>query len=260
MAAAKTGKVPAVERAFAALELLAESKGGLSMSAVAHRLQAPKSSIHLIMRTLEDQGYLWKDQTSRKYFIGLRFIDLAGAAGSRGFELRERSKHLLLNLTRKLGLTVDMGVLEGSQAVLIEVVQSPGVAKLDTWVGHRMDLNCTALGKALLAFVSEGEFERIFQGKRLVRHNQNTICSIRKLRDELSKVRAAGYAVNHEEEEIGICSVGAPVFDHSGQVVAAISVDGTTAELAEDSIDKVAESVRDTAERISRSLGYGIRL
>ena len=259
MAAAKTGKVPAVDRAFATLELLAESKGGLSMSAVAHRLQAPKSSIHLIMRTLEDQGYLWKDQTSRKYFIGLRLIDLAGA-GSRGFELRERSKHLLLNLTRKLGLTVDMGVLEGSQAVLIEVVQSPGVAKLDTWVGHRMDLNCTALGKALLAFVSEEEFERIFQGKRLVRHNQNTICSIRKLRDELSKVRAAGYAVNHEEEEIGICSVGAPVFDHSGQVVAAISVDGTTADLGEDSIDKVAESVRGTAERISRSLGYGIRL
>jgi len=258
MEATKTGKVPAVDRAFATLELLVESKGGLSMSAVAHRLKAPKSSVHLIMRTLESRGYLWKDQTSRKYFIGLRLIDLA-RAGSRGFELRERSMHLLLNLSRKLRLTVDMGVLEVSQAVLIEVIHSPGVVKLDTWVGHRMDLNCTALGKALLAFVSEEELGRILHGKHLVRHNQNTICSIRKLRDELSKVRAAGYAVNNEEAEIGIRSIGAPILDHSGQVVAAISVDGTTAELPEDSIDNIAESVRDTAAKISRSLGYDLR-
>lgn len=259
MSASKTGKVPAVDRAFAALELLAKSKGGLSISGVARQLKIPKSSMHLIMTTLEDRGYLWKDLPSRKYFVSLRLTDLARVA-LEGFELRERSKHFLLDLAAKTGLTVHMAVLEGSEAVLIEIIQSPGRVKLDTWVGQRMHVHCTAVGKALLAFVSEEQFKRTIQGKRLIKHNPYTICSTAKLRDELNKIRAAGYAVDNEEEEVGVRCVGAPIFDHSGRVVAAISVAGTTAQIPLDRIEKVAECVRDTAERISRTVGYGIRL
>jgi DNA-binding IclR family transcriptional regulator len=210
------------------------------------------------MTTLEDRGYLWKDLPSRKYFVGLKISVLARVA-LEGFELRERSKHFLLNLAAKMGLTVHMAVLEGSEAVLIEVIAPPGIPKLDTWVGQRMDVNCTGVGKALLAFLSEEEFKRTTQGRRLTKHNQYTISSIAKLREELNKVRAAGYAVDNEEDEIGFRCAAAPVFDHGDKVVAAISVAGTADQIPLHRMEKVAECVRDTAEKISRTIGFGIR-
>jgi DNA-binding IclR family transcriptional regulator len=259
MSVSKTGKVPAVDRAFATLELLAASNGGLSISTVARRLKAPKSSIHLIMTTLEDRGYLRKDLPSRKYFVGLRITDLARVT-LEGFEVRKLSRHLLVDLAAKIGLTVHMAVLEGSEAVLIERIQSPGLVQLDTWVGQRMHVNCTAVGKALLAYLSEEEFKRTIQGRRLIKHNQYTICSIAKLRDELNRIRAAGYAVDDEEEEIGVRCIGAPIFDHTGKVIAAISAAGTTAQIPLDRMEKIAKCVRDTAGRISLTLGYRARL
>jgi len=259
MSASKTGKVPAVDRAFATIELLAASNGGLSISTVARRLKVPKSSVHLIMTTLEDRGYLRKDLPSHKYFIGLRLTELARVA-LENFELRKRSKPLMADLAAKIDLTVHMAVLDGSEAALIERIQSPGSVQLDTWVGQRMHVNCTALGKALLACLSEEEFKRTIQGRRLIKHNQYTICSIAKLRDELNRIRAAGYAVDNEEEEIGVRCIGAPIFDHTGKVIAAISAAGTTAQIPMERIEKFAKYVRETADRISLTLGYRIRL
>jgi DNA-binding IclR family transcriptional regulator len=255
MAVDEGTKVPAVERALAALELLAESKRGFSISEMARRLGVPKSSTHLILTTLERRGYLVKNPQSRRYFVGLKLVSLAHVALD-GFELRQRAVPFLLSLATQTGLTVHMAVLEGNEAVLIERIESPGFVKLNTWVGQRMHVNCTAVGKVLVAFIPEEEFKRKVQAKRLIKHNQNTISSIGKLRDELNKVRAAGYAIDDEEEEVGVRCVGAPVFDQSGRAVAAVSVAGTTSQIPAEGIEGLAKLVRDTGWRISRELGH----
>jgi DNA-binding IclR family transcriptional regulator len=255
MPVAEQAKVPAVERALAVLEILAESKRGFSISEMARRLGVAKSSIHLILTTLERRGYLLKNPQSRRYFVGLKLVSLAQVALD-GFEVRERAVPFLLSLAAKTGLSVHMAVLEGNEAVLIERIESPGLVKLNTWVGQRMHINCTAVGKVLTAFLSEEEFKRTVQAKRLIKHNQNTISSIGKFREELSRVRAAGYAVDDEEEEVGVRCVGAPVFDHSNRVVAALSVAGTTTQIPENRIKELARLVQDTGTRISRELGY----
>jgi DNA-binding IclR family transcriptional regulator len=256
MTASESAKVPAVERALAVLEILAESKRGFSISEMARRLGVPKSSIHLILTTLERRGYLLKNTQSRRYFVGLKLVSLAHVALD-GFEVRQRAVPFLLSLAAKTGLTVHMAVLEGNEAVLIERIESPGLVKLNTWVGQRMHVNCTAVGKVLSAFLSEEEFKRTVQAKRLIKHNQNTISSVGKLREELNRVRAAGYAVDDEEEEVGVRCVGAPVFDHSGRAVAAVSVAGTTSQIPSGSIEGLARLLRDTGYRISAELGYG---
>jgi DNA-binding IclR family transcriptional regulator len=248
-------KVPSVERALAVLEILAESKRGFSISEMARRLGVPKSSIHLILTTLERRGYLVKNPQSRRYFVGLKLVSLAYLALD-GFEVRERAVPFLLSLAAKTGLGVHMAVLEGNEAVLIERIESPGLVKLNTWVGQRMHVNCTALGKALVAFLPEEEFKRTVQAKRLIKHNQNTISSMVKFREELTRVRAAGYAVDDEEEEVGVRCVGAPVFDHLDRVVAALSVAGTTTQIPGNRIEELARLVQDTGTRISRELGY----
>lgn len=258
MPPAEVMKVPAVERALAVLEILAESKRGFSISEMARRLKAPKSSIHLIVTTLERRGYLLKNQQSRRYFIGLKLVSVARLALD-SFELRQQAMPFLLSLAAKTGLTVHMAVLEGNEAVLIERIESPGLVKLNTWIGQRMHVNCTALGKALVAFLSDEEFKRTVQTRRLIKHNQNTISSIAKLRDDLSRVRALGYAVDDEEEEVGVRCVGAPIFDYTGRTAAALSVAGTSVQIPAGDVEHLAKLVQETAGRISRELGYGRR-
>lgn len=258
MAAAEVTKVPAVERALAVLEILSESRRGFSISEMARRLKVPKSSIHLILTTLEHRGYLLKNPQSRRYFVGLKLVSLARVALD-GFELRQRAVPFLLSLSAKTGLTVHMAVLEGSEAVLIERIESSGLVKLNTWVGQRMHVNCTALGKALIAFLPEEEFRRTVQTRRLIKHNQNTISSVARLREELGRVRLAGYAVDDEEEEVGVRCVGTPIFDPTDRVVAALSVAGTTVQIPSGQVEALAKLVQETAGRISRELGYGRR-
>lgn len=249
-------KVPAVERALAVLEILSDSRRGFSISEMARRLKVPKSSTHLILTTLERQGYLLKNPQSRKYSVSLKLVSLARVALD-GFELRQRAMPFLLSLAADTALTVHMAVLEGSEAVLIERLESPGLVKLNTWIGQRMHINCTALGKALVAFLPEEEFKRTFQARRLIKHNQNTISSAARLREELIRVRSLGYAVDDEEEEVGVRCVGAPIFERNGKVAAAVSVAGTTVQIPERQVTVLAKSVQETASRISRELGFG---
>lgn len=249
-------KVPAVERALGVLEILSECKRGFSVSEMARRMRVPKSSIHLILTTLEHRGYLLKNPQSCRYSVGLKLVSLARLALD-GFNLRQQAVPFLLPLAAKTGLTVHMAILEGSEAVLIERIESSGLVKLNTWVGQRMHVNCTALGKALAAFLSEEEFKRLVQNRRLIKHNQNTINSMARLRDELRRVRSVGYAVDDEEEEVGVRCVGAPVFDYSRRVVAALSLAGTTVQIPEGQVGTLARMVQETAAKISRELGYG---
>ena len=246
MATAKNGTVPAVDRAIALLELMAESNSGLSISKAAHRLGAPKSSIYLIMSTLESKGYLRKDLPSRKYSPGHRLSALATLPLER-FQSRQ-SQCLLAHLAESTGLTAHMAVLIGNEAVITGRSQPTGSAQFGTWVGQRMHLHCSALGKALLAFLPEAEFENMIQGKRLFRHNQYTISTVAKLREEMSRVRAGGYSIDNEEEEIGVRCVGVPVFDYYGKPLAAISVVGTTAQIPLTRVPLLAKSLRDKAQ------------
>jgi DNA-binding IclR family transcriptional regulator len=258
MTSFELAKVPALERALAALEILSESKHGFSISEMARRLGVPKSSIHLILTTLERRGYLLKNPQSRRYSMGLKLVGLARMALD-GLQLRQQAIPFLLSLAAKTGLTVHMGVLESGEAVLIERIECPGLVKLNTWVGQRMHVNCTALGKALIAFLPEEEFKRTIQPRRLIKHNQNTISSMAKLREELNRVRLLGYAVDDEEEEVGVRCVGAPIFDHHGRVAAALSVAGTTVQIPAGEVEGLARLVQDTAGKISQELGYGCR-
>ena len=128
--------------------------------------------------------------------------------------------------------------------------------RLATWIGRRLDVNCTGVGKALIAFLPEDEFDQQFKTKALARHNENTTVSTSKLKRELERVRSLGYALDDEEDEIGFRCVGAPVFNYTRKIVAAISVAGTTAQIADGDLGQLAITVKRTASEISCQLGY----
>jgi DNA-binding IclR family transcriptional regulator len=169
-------------------------------------------------------------------------------------EVRQVAASHLNLLTERTGLTTHLAVMERNEAVLVEKVEPSGVFKLATWLGKRMDLHCTSLGKALIAHLPEDELARLVRETGLPRHNDNSIVSLRKLRDELVRSRQLGYCIDDEEDEIGHRCIGAPIFDRTGQVVAAVSISGTTAQVREDNSKALAKDVIHAAEAITRLL------
>lgn len=247
--------VPSIDRALTVLELLAQSRGGFSVSEISRKLTLPKSSVHLLIGTLEKRGYLQRNAVNGKYCFGLKLVSLSRTA-LENLDLREGAKPFLQGLMRKTGLTVHMAVLERNEAVIIEKVECPGLLRLATWIGRRLDVNCSGVGKALIAFLSDEEFEQQFKAKALAKHNENTTVSISKLKRELERVRTVGYALDDEEDEIGFRCIGAPVFNFTKKVVAAISVAGTTLQIPNDNVQHIAMIVKHAAAQISSQLGY----
>ena len=246
----RSGGVPALERALTVLECLSQSRKGYSVSELSRRLGLPKSSVHLILRTLERRGYLQKQSAGGRYRFGMKLIALSRAALD-GVELRDQARPPLAALSQRTGLTVHMGVLERSEIVIIERIESASSVRVVSWIGRRMDLNSTAVGKALIAHLPEADFDAEVRASQLARHNDRTIASMSALRRELDRVRQLGYAICDEEDEIGVRCVGAPILNHHGYAVAAISVAGTTTQIPPDRVVELGAQVKAAAAEIS---------
>ena len=246
----KPYSVPSIERALTVLEFLAHSNRGFSISEMSRKLGIPKSSTHLILATLERRGFLQKSTLNGRYCFGLGLVGLSRSA-LENLDLRDEAKLFLRSLMQKTGLTVHMAVLERNEAVIIEKIVAPGSVRLATWIGRRLDVNCSGVGKALLSCLPEDEFEQVIRAKSFARHNGRTVISISALKREIARVRELGYAFDDEEDEIGFRCVGAPILHGSQKGGAAISVAGTTSQIPDERVPSLANMVKEVAEKIS---------
>jgi DNA-binding IclR family transcriptional regulator len=249
--APKTPPVPSVLRTFDILEAISQSKAGLTLTELAQDLGLPKSSVHCLVLTIERRGYLYKNERSGRYKLGPKTRELANFAFA-GIALRDQVAPVLFALMRATGLPVHLAILEHNEVVLAHKVEPSFGVRLATWVGKRMEVHCTGVGKAFLAYFSESDLERHISEHGLPRHNEHTIASVGRLRADLAKVRHLGYALDDEEDELGYRCVGCPVFDAEGQVIAAISVCGTTGEIRPDNLAALAQKCLAAAATISR--------
>lgn len=247
--------VPSVDRVLLVLEFLAGSRRGFSISEISRALSLPKSSTYLTLSTLTHRGYLQKNPQTRKYYFGLKLVSLSRSV-LENLDLREEAKPFLISLMKETALTVHLAVLERSEAVIIDRVEPSGTTQMADWIGRGLDVNCSGVGKALIAFLPENEFNQQINAKAWAKHNENSIVSVRALKRELAKVRELGYALDDEEDEIGVRCVGAPVFGKKQSVVAAISVAGTTSEIPIERVPTLAGMVKKVAADISSHLAY----
>jgi DNA-binding IclR family transcriptional regulator len=254
MTSLKTGSPPAVERALTILEELARSKRGLRLPEVAHRLGFPKSSTHSLLVALERRGYLQRNDRTGRYLFGSKILTLANAALC-GMTLREVAHPHLACLMRTTGLASKMGILDRDQALLIEQVLPPHVLAPMTWLGKKLDLHCTALGKALAAFQLSHQWNRLATEHSLARHNDATISSPTRFIKELTLTRERGYALDNEEFDLGMRCLAVPVFSAPDETVAAIGVTGTTLEVYDGNLESLVRSLKGAAADIGKALG-----
>jgi DNA-binding IclR family transcriptional regulator len=252
----KTPSVPALERGLRILECIAASKTGLTFSQIAKGMTIPKSSIHSLLVTFEREGYLHRSELTGRYICGMKLVHIANSA-IEGVALLEQAGNLLRALANRTGLTVHMGMWERNEVALVAKVDPFSHHKVATWVGKRIDFHCTSLGKCLVAYLPEAELDRLVRECGLLRHNENTIASGAKLRQELAKVRKSGYAVDDEEEEIGIRCIGAPVFSADGVILAAISISGNLDQIDQGNYLALSSRLKETAAGLSAQFGHG---
>ena len=248
-----TYSVPAIHRTLDIIETLIEQRA-LTVSDISRQFKIPKSSTYAILQTLKSRGYVEKDAEDR-YFLSFRLFSL-GATLVDNLDVRTEIHPLLEELTKKAGITAHVAILDAGYAVYIDKVEVMDALRLTTWVGMRMPLHSTAMGKALLAFLPEKEIDRILAEHPLKRFTPRTITDPALLKEQLAKVRSQGFASANEENELDVRSVAAPIFNGAQEVVAAVNLGASTLQIHGKDIPMLSAMVSAYAMKMSARLGY----
>jgi IclR family acetate operon transcriptional repressor len=247
------GSLQSVNRAFRALELIAES-GSLGVTELGRRLGVHKATASRLVAALADRGMVERDPTSEKYRLGFGLIRLAGAAMA-SMDLVRVARPVLEELAERTRETVNLGVLSGNVVVYIDQVTGTRSIVAVSWVGRRTPLHATSNGKVLLAGLEPEELDRVLQGP-LERCTASTIADPKKLRLQLEEIRVRGYASTVEELEEGLNAVAAPIRRADGRVVAALSVSGPAFRMRPVELPRLGHVTAESASAVSRRLGY----
>lgn len=221
---------------------------------VAEKLKMAKSSTHDLMSSLAKLGFLNKTEANR-YRLGWRLVTLSEILLATT-ELRKEARPVMEDLAARYQETIHLAVLDDTQAVYVDKLEGRQAVRVElTSLGARLYAHCSSLGKVLLAYSSEEEVKRIVQTTGLPRFTPNTITDEDDLLQTLAKIRKQGYAYDLEEILPDLCCVGAPIYNHTGQVVAAISM-SVPAYRFKRSQTEFRDGVIRAAKTISKRLGY----
>jgi len=252
--ARREATIQSVDRAIEILECLASRGGCASLSELADDLGLCRSTVHGQLATLKQRGMV-AQETNACYVLGIKLFELGTIAVSR-LDLRTCAGPVLERLVDQFQETVHLVIGDGLDVIYIDKRESLRSVRIVSQVGARLPAYCTAVGKAILAFQPEEELERLLSGAELQAWSPNTITDKEILKLHLQGVRHRGYALDNEEIFEGLCCVGAPIQDHTQQVIAALSVAGPSVRLGSDRIDEIIPAVTAAAAEISRQLGY----
>jgi DNA-binding IclR family transcriptional regulator len=244
-----------VDRTIAILEAVAGRVTGLSNAEISRKLEIPKSSASYILRTLEKHGYLRRERETGKYRLGLKLLNL-GRSALNGVDAREVALPIMRHLVEHVHITSHLAILDGTQAVYVERVESPGFVKMDTWIGRRMEIYSTSVGKALAAHLPEAQVLAMLRERGMKRRTPTTLTNPTRYMRELESVRERGYALDDEENSVGVRCVAAPVFNAAGEIEAALNITGTTQQVNKETLPRIIDLVKESARRISTQLGY----
>ena len=255
----KMAKVQVIERTLEILEVLALEPEGLGVTEISTRVALHKSTVHRILSTLHEWGYVEKGTEADKYKLGMKIIDICSIHLNK-IELKTEAYPLLRILTEKSKQPVHLARLEDGQVIYIDKVDVNNSIRMYSQIGRRVPVHCTALGKVLVAGLLDEDVQRIVEEKGLARVTQRTITDRELFMKEVRNVRAREYAIDDEENEEGIRCIAAPIRDYSGKVVAALSTSGASDLFTYNRIESLKEDVMDTGRKISVRMGYTTHL
>lgn len=247
--------IQSVERALQILTLFSLRTPMLGVTEISSALALSKGTAHGLIRTLLQQGFLHQDLNTRKYRLGLKIYELGNIlAGT--LEINQKSAgpvHLLSKTTQSV---CRVSIWDGDSAIITSEVHPRPRAVLSHHFGPRVHAYCSAIGKAVLAYIDKPQLAEFLKNTRYEPFTPNTFKNEQQLLDDLAVTLERGYAIDCEEAVQGLACLAAPVFQSDGQVVGSISLSGRPQKILGDKLEFYAEELIKTANEISSYMGY----
>ena len=249
----KKERIKSIDKVLDLLEFLSINEQEIGVAEISKKINMGISTVHRILTTLKSRGYINQNEQTAKYRLGIKLFEL-GCAVQNTKRLVEIAKPYLRELSEITTEIVNLAILEGREVIYLSKIESTEVLTVNIKSGTRVLAHCTALGKVLLAFIPDREFDGLYKADEpLSSLTSKSISSLEELKKNLKKVKEQGYAVDREEYKIGINCIGVPIFGRNG-AIAAISITGPSSRFSIDKMENVKDKLITISKEISNQL------
>ena len=246
-------KTPAVsERALRLLEIIASAEQPPTLNDLVSRTALPKATTHRFVSLLEELGFAQRTVDGRHYQVGHRMTALAIDTLRNSFSQAPR-RAILASLVSEIGETCNITMLDGSELIYLDRVESDWPLQIRFSIGSRVPLHCTASGKLFLSLAPSSVRQALIGSRPLTRHTARTITDKAALEAELDKIRQTGVGTDNEEFIEGMAAAAVPVLDSRGKICAAVAVHGPTGRLPIARAISLAPALKEAANQLART-------
>lgn len=259
MAEAAEGKnsVQSISRLFSIIEVLAANPSGIPLQKLAGETSLAKSTAHRLVGSLIELGYAMQDSLTGQYRLTLKMFELSSGVVNE-MSIVNMAKPHLDKMAREIGETVHLVIRDGGDIVYLYKAEA-GTQRMASRVGMRSHLYCTGVGKAILSTLPQDEVEHIWNNSEHRAFTEHTITKLPALLEQLKLVRACGYAIDDEENELGVRCVALALPGPGGRADAAFSISSLAPQMNHERIAQLAERALITRRAILHDMGLNIR-
>lgn len=238
--------IQSLDRAIDLLESFASGDDERGVAELARELGLPRTTVHRLLSALTHRGLLSHDPGTGRYQLGLKLFELGSRVGD-SLDIRRAARPYLQDLQQHSGETTHLVVLDGTDIVFVDKVETDNPFRMVSQIGRRLPARFSGSGKALLARLSDDDLARRFADAEV---------DLPALRAELARVRERGWAIDDQETQPGLRCVGTVVRDRSGAAVAGLSISGPLVRVSDERLGDLSRILLQTAERVSLAMGY----
>ncbi|MBI5305688.1 MAG: IclR family transcriptional regulator [Chloroflexi bacterium] len=251
----KTYQVQSVDRVFSILQCFSLRKPELSLPEICELTGLPKPSVFRFLAVLETARFIERTPDGQKYRVGIRAFEL-GSIFLAHVSVEHLARSFMEHLTEHYGMSCNLAIFDQGQVVYIATTDPLAPMRYNPIIGYRHYVHCSALGKALIAALPSEEILAILKQRGMPALAPNTITNPDALLRNLKQVRENGYALDNQEGGIGVCCIAVPIYNHLGQVAAAMSLSGPSPRFTSDTMSDMAHQLKESALQISQRLGW----
>lgn len=233
-----------LSRALDILECFSETSSEMTLMELTEKSGLSTSTVHRILRALEQREYLFRNEETKRYSLGPRIEYLAGLINTKSeADLRTKSRESLTELRNQFDESASLYIRDGRDRICIERMEGGQTLRTVVKIGERMPVRHGGTGKILMAGMTNEELQELLE------EEYDTVIQ------EVERARKQGYWVSNGEREAGLTSIGAPVYDASGKVIAALSLSGPSGRLIDEHLTEKVLAVVEQARKLSRKMG-----
>ncbi len=237
-----------VEKAFKILNCFSTEKIELGVTEIAHKIGTNKSAVYRMLATMEALNVIQQNPENEKYRLGLKLFEL-GQKVSIHKNFISKARPFMEDLVKRAGETAHLAIYKDKKVYFLDKVVGRHDLQINSQIGSEKPLHCTGLGKVMLAF-AEPEYRSVIDSSTLEAVTKNTITNKAQLKEEIERIKNIGFALDLEENEIGLVCVAVPVFDARGKCIAAISTSGPSARFNKNEIQTYTGDLKYTANQL----------